>query len=92
MNELHLKKVPITNPDDWMADEIHFYKESKDGAFTTSRAYTFIIYENKLCFLYQYDFRDEDAPVMAIRDIPKELSNYFLSLLYQQKMIPDQSN
>lgn len=80
-NEENLKNVPIPNPDDWMADEIHFYKESRDGAFTTSRAYTFILHENSLYLLYQYDFSDDKMPVMLIRDIPEEISNYFESLL-----------
>jgi hypothetical protein len=39
--------------------------------------------------LYQYDFGNEDVPVMVIRDIPEELSDYFLSLLYQEKIITD---
>ena len=76
-----LKKVPISNPDDWLSDEIHFYKESKDGAFSTSRGYTFILYENKLCLLYQYDFSDKKSPVMLIRYVPTEISDYFCSLL-----------
>lgn len=80
-SEEGLKKVPVTDPDDWMADEIHFYKESKDGAFTTSKAYTFILHENRLCLLYQYDFSDDEAPVMLVRDIPSETSDYFCFLL-----------
>ena len=73
--------VSIPDPNDWMADEIHFYKESKDGAFSTLKAYTFILYEDKLCFLYQYDFTDEKSPVMLIRYVPTEISDYFCSLL-----------
>lgn len=86
-NEDGVKKVPIADPDDWIADEIHFYKESKDGFFTTSKAYTFILYENKLCFLYQYDFSDGKDPVMIVRDIPSEISDYFCSLLNQMQII-----
>ena len=73
--------VSMPDPNDWMADEIHFYKESKDGAFSTSKAYTFILYEDKLCFLYQYDFTDEKSPVMLIRYVPTEIGDYFCSLL-----------
>ena len=80
-NEEGLKKVPIDDPDDWMEDEIHFYKESKDGAFCTMRGYTYIIHENKLCFLHQYDFKDSDVPVMLVRYIPSEISDYFCDLL-----------
>lgn len=80
-NEDGLKKVPISDPNDWMADEIHFYQESKDGAFSTLKAYTFILYENNLCFLYRYDFTDEKSPVMLIRDVPADISDYFCALL-----------
>lgn len=76
-----ITNVSIPDPNDWMADEIHFYKESKDGAFSTLKAYTFILYEDKLCFLYQYDFTDEKSPVMLIRYVPTEISDYFCSLL-----------
>ena len=80
-NEEDLLQLPIPNPDDWMADEIHFYKESKDGAFTTSRAYTFVRLEDRLCLLYRYDFSNEDSPVMLVRELPTELSAYFCALL-----------
>ncbi len=80
-NEEGLIKIPIADPDDWMVDEIHFYKESKDGAFTTLKAYTFILHENKLYFLYQYDFSDDEAPVMLVRDVPSEAGDYFCALL-----------
>ena len=76
-----LTPVSIPDPNDWMADEIHIYKKSKDGAFSTLRAYTFKLYEGKLCFLYQYDFTDEKSPVMLIRYVPTEISDYFCSLL-----------
>ncbi len=80
-NEDGFTKVPITDTVNWMSYEIHFYKESKDGAFTTSRAHTFVLHENELCFLYQYDFSKRGAPFMIIRSIPTEVSNYFCSLL-----------
>ena len=80
-NEDGIKKVPIPHPNNWKDDEIHFYKESKDGAFTTSQAYTFIVHKNKLYFLYQYDFSDDNAPIMLVRHIPSEIGDYFCDLL-----------
>ena len=68
-----------------MADEIHFYKESKDGAFSTSQGYTFILHENNLYSLYQYDFGDDEKPVMLVRDVPTEISDYFCTLLNELK-------
>ena len=80
-NEENLKKIPVADSDDWMADEIHFYKESKDGAFSTSRGYTFVLFDNKLHLLYEYDFSDENAIKMVVRDIPSEIGDYFCALL-----------
>ena len=84
-NDESLIKIPIANPDDWMADEIRFYKESKDGAFSTSRAYTFILHENDLYMLYYYDYGDDENPVMLVRDVPTEISDYFCTLLNELK-------
>lgn len=83
-DDKNLKKLPITSSDNWADDEIHFYKESKDEAFSTSRAYTLKLYENKLYFLYYYDASNK---IMLVKDIPTELNDYFLSLLYQQNII-----
>ena len=84
-NEEGLIKIPIANSDDWMANEIHFYKESIDGAFSTSQGYTFILHENNLYLLYQYDFGDDEKPVMLVRDVPTEISDYFCTLLNELK-------
>lgn len=80
-NEEGITTVSIPDPNNWISDEIHLYKESKDGAFSTSKAYTFILYEGDLCLLYRYDFTDEKSPSMGIRYVPTEISDYFCSLL-----------
>lgn len=76
-----LIQVPIPDPDDWMAHEIHLFKQSKDGAFSTLKGYTFVLHENDLYLLYQYDFTDEEAPVMLLQAIPTDISRYFCSSL-----------
>ncbi len=88
-NEDGLIEVPVADAADWMADEIHFYKESKDGAFATSQAYTFKLHNDKLYLVYSYDFSNEEEPVMSLRDIPSEISDYFCSLLEQEQIIMD---
>ena len=80
-NEDGLKKVPLTDPDHHTAEEIHFYKESKDGAFVTLKAYTLVLHEGKLHLLYRYYFSDEADSVMLIRAIPTELDDYFRPLI-----------
>ena len=86
-NEDGIKKVPIPHPNNWTDDEIHFYKESKDGAFGTSKGYTFIMVDDRLCLLYQYDFGDENNPIMLVREIPEDLSEYFCTLLKELQSV-----
>ena len=47
----------------------------------TSKGYTFIIVDDRLCLLYQYDFGDENNTIMLVREIPEDLSEYFCTLL-----------
>lgn len=34
----------------------------------TSKGYTFIIVDDRLCLLYQYDFGDENNPIMLVQE------------------------
>ena len=86
-NEDGIKKVPIPHPNNWTDDEIHFYKESKDGAFSTSKGYTFIMVDDRICLLYQYDFGDENNPIMLVREIPEDMSEYFCTLLKELQSV-----
>lgn len=79
-SERNVITVPMPDIVNWTDNEIHFYKESKDDAFTTSRGYTFIINDEKLFLLYQYDFGSETAPTMKLIPVAQELSDYFISL------------
>lgn len=74
-NEKDLKKVPVADPDNWTSEEIRFYKESKDGFFSSFQGHIYILLDGKLALLYYYDFGNEDEPVMLIREIPSELSD-----------------
>ena len=79
-NKAGFMPMPVTK-EDWVADEIHFYKESKDGAFGTSRGNTFIIQNGKLYFLGYYDFSDEDESLMHLKEVPSDVSDYFCNLI-----------
>lgn len=78
--------MSVPNPSDCSADEIHFFKESKDGVFSTSKGYTFFLLEEKLFLLYQYDLSNITNPFMTVCEIPAEISDYFCALL---KELPD---
>lgn len=73
------KKVPLPDNDTPPLDsELHFYKISKDGAFSTSRGYTFLSLNGQLCLRLYYDGADD---TIAYRELPEELSDFILSLL-----------
>lgn len=69
------------NQNSKVVNEIHFYKESKDGAFTTSKGYTFLVRGDKMYLLYYYDYANDSKPVAKVRTLPTELSDYFYNLL-----------
>ncbi len=86
-NEDGLEIVAFDSSSKWTTDEIRFYKESNDGAFNTSMGFDLKLRENKLYLLYAYDFEDEANPVMKLRAIPSDISNYFISLINQNEII-----
>lgn len=79
-NESGLITVLLEDSKNRIENEIHIYKESKDGKFSTGKK-TYVLHEDKLCLLYYYDFGNKEAPVMLIREVPEEISDYFCSLL-----------
>ncbi len=86
-NEEGLEIMAFDSSSKWDTDEIRFYKESKDGAFSTSRGFDLKLRDNKLYLLYAYDFEDEANPVMKLRPIPADIGNYFISLISQNEII-----
>ena len=78
----YLIEVPFSPSENYTANEIRFYKESTDGAaFTACKGYCYVLHDNQLCLLYFYDFANADAPVMCLKAIPTEISDYFRTLL-----------
>ena len=80
-DESEIKRVPIGDINSWKSEEIHFYKESKNGEFCTSRGYTYRLHDGKLFLLYYYDWADKEAPVMLLEEVPSEINDYFCSFL-----------
>lgn len=73
------KKFPQPDNDTQpLNGELHFFKISKDGAFSTSRGYTFISVDGRLCLLLYYDGADD---TVAYRELPEELSDFILLIL-----------
>lgn len=78
VNNDELKEIPILDLNSFTKNEIHLYKRSIDEAFTTSKGYKYIEFENKLYLLYSYDFKKN---CMNLIYIPTEISDYFVNFL-----------
>jgi hypothetical protein len=79
-----LRHIPIADYADWVKEEIHLYKESKDGHFSTTKAYTFLNIEDSLVYLHIY-YADKENLKMAVFDVPQELSDYFIPIVEDLK-------
>lgn len=80
-NEDGLIKIQLDEPEKRTDNEVHLYKESRDAAFKTSTAYSFVKVEDKLYYFYQYDYSDTEKPVMLVKELPEDINNYFYGLL-----------
>lgn len=77
------KTQRLTVPDENTSTELTFYKESKDGFFTSCKGYTYYIIGNKLLLLYYYDYSNNKQDEMLVVDIPDDLGQYFVKLAAQ---------
>lgn len=77
------RSLPI--PDKDKSPELTFYKESKDGFFTSYQGSTFHIVDDKLLLLYYYDYGHGKYEKMVAVNVPYELGQYFIKLLEKLK-------
>jgi hypothetical protein len=73
------KTQRITVPDGNSSTELTFYKESKDGFFTSCRGNTYYVIGSKLFLLYYYDCSKEPQEMLVV-NIPTDLGQYFVKL------------
>lgn len=57
---------------------ISFYKDSKDGIFTSYKAHYFFVMEGKL---YQARYHNQSEEVVAAVEVPEETGEYFVELI-----------
>ncbi|MCI8496993.1 MAG: hypothetical protein HFE85_01915 [Clostridiales bacterium] len=75
-----LRELPIQEDN---IGEIRFFKQSKDGLFTSDQSYTFRIYDQELVLIYVYDYGHGEYEAMQAVDLPVELSEYFMAIIRQ---------
>lgn len=74
-------RLPI--PDSGEAPRLVFYKESKDGYFTSDKSYQFYIAGGNLLLVFYYDYGHGEYEELAAVEVPDELGQYFIELLAQ---------
>lgn len=75
---IKIRRLPL--PDNDKSPQLIFYKESKDGFFTSYKGYKFHVIDGKLLLLFFYDGRGKHEELVAV-DVPKKLGQYFIKLL-----------
>lgn len=75
------RRLPL--PDRDISPELIFYKESKDGYFTSYKGYKFHALDGKLLLVYYYDYGSGKYEEMVAVDIPDEIGQYFINMLAQ---------
>lgn len=81
--DVKIRRIPI--PDRDKSPELVFYKESKDGFFTSFKGNIFHELDGKLLLLFYYDFGHGKKEEMVAVDVPDELGQYFVKLIEQLK-------
>lgn len=79
--DVETDRLPIPDKDE--SPELIFYKESKDGYFTSFKGHTFHVLDGQLLFLFYYDYGHGEYEEMVAVNVPDELGEYFMKLLEQ---------
>lgn len=75
------RMIPLSDSDDWTQGEMHLYKISNDGYFSTQQGHIFRIEDGEVVLVWYYDWEDDAAPMMKVVDVPDELEDYFIELV-----------
>lgn len=79
--DVKARRLPIPDRDE--SPELTFYKESKDGFFTSFQGNKFLVVDGKLLLLYYYDYGHGKYEELVAVDVPDELGKYFIELMAQ---------
>lgn len=79
-----IKTHRLTIPDRNKSPKLIFYKESKDGFFTSFKGNLFHIIDGKLLLVFYYTYGHGKYEELVVVDVPDELGQYFIKLLEQR--------
>lgn len=79
--DVKTRRLPI--PDENESPELVFYKESKDGFFTSFQGNEFLVIDGKLLLLFYYDYGHGEYEELVAVEVPDELGKYFIKLIAQ---------
>ncbi len=79
-NNDNIETQEFDEPDKNQSPNLVFYKESKDGYFTSYKGYSYHIVEGKMVQLFYYSGSGEEAKMIAVV-LPEDLGQYFIGLL-----------
>ena len=65
--------------------EIVFYKESKDGVFTSFKGHEYHLLDGKLVLVYYYDANHGEKDELVYVEVPRDIAVYFEELLENMK-------
>jgi len=73
-----IEKQTLPMPDKSESPRLFFYRESKDGCFTSYKGSHFYVVDGQLFLTYQYQMDTEEWIAIAV---PESLSEYFISIV-----------
>lgn len=76
-----IERLHIPIPDFKTNPALTFYKTSIDGNFTSFQGYTFHIIDEKMYFLFYYDYGHGEYEEMQCTVVPDDISQYIINLL-----------
>lgn len=82
--EVQQVKFPFI-PDSKTSPQLIFYKESKDGLFTSVKGSKFRVIEGKLYLIFFYDRNFGESEETVAVEVPDEMNDYILELLEQKE-------
>ncbi|GHU28768.1 hypothetical protein FACS1894172_11120 [Spirochaetia bacterium] len=74
-----IQRLPL--PDKDKSPRCIFYKESKDGYFTSYKGYYFHIIDGKLMLVYYYDYGHGEYEELVAVAIPNDIGQHFIELM-----------
>lgn len=76
-----IEKIEVPIPDKKTSPTLVFYKESKDGIFTSSTGESFHIIDGELVLVYYYDYGFGEYEKLVGVIVPDEISDYIIDFL-----------